>query len=430
MSADLDIALPNSWAWLPIKFATTFLNRGTAPDYIDDGPVRVISQAANQAFGLDWQRTRFHDYDGDPRKLKGYLFPNDIIINSTGTGTLGRVGYFTSGPDELPCVADGHVTVARADRQVAEPRYMYYWLSCTPFYDFIYSSLTVGATNQIELNRERLAGAPIALPPLDEQRRIADFLDAETAGTDLLVDAIGKRLSLLEARRRALLMSVFPDFDCVKNRLGYHLNLVTSGPRGWGDYVGPYGSPFFRSANLRRNGIEPNLETLALVGPPTSAAAEAARSRIRAGDVLIGITGANTAWVSLADQRIDGANVSQHVCLARPGKTIDGRWLAYALSAPQIQELLLGSQYGGTKIQLSLGDIRNLIIPLPSVKDQQIIAARISDGLANISAEQEIRDRQLALLTERRQALITAAVTGQIDVTTARGFVPAGGASV
>jgi type I restriction enzyme S subunit len=423
MSTGLDIALPKSWSWSLLKFSTTFLNRGTAPDYVDDGPVRAISQAANQASGLDWERTRFHDHTGDPQRLKGYLFPGDVLINSTGNGTLGRVGYFMTGPDDIPCVADGHVTVARPDRPIADPRYMYYWLSSTPFQDYIYSALIVGATNQIELNRERLAGAPIPLPPLEEQRRIADFLDAETARIDRIVNAMSKSLDLLQAKRRALLMSVFPDRGYPSVRLGYYLDLVTSGPRGWGDYAGSEGTPFFRSANLRRDKIEPNLETLVLVDPPASAAAEALRSRVRIEDVLIGITGANTGWVSLADQRIAQANVSQHVCLVRAGKMVKGLWLAYALSAPQVQELLLGSQYGGTKTQLSLADIRDLVVPLPPIDEQQRITADLTDGLTAIMGEHALRDRQLAVLAERRQALITAAVTGNIDITTAGGVV-------
>jgi type I restriction enzyme S subunit len=279
----------------------------------------------------------------------------------------------------------------------------------------------------MELSTDALAAVPVMQPPLDEQCRIADFLDAETTQIDRLVGAMSESLNLLQAKRRALLMSIFPDRGCTSIRLGYYLDLVTSGPRGWGEYVGSQGTPFFRSANLRRDRIEPNLEALALADPPASAAAEALRSRVRMDDVLIGITGANTGWVTFADQQITRANVSQHVCLARPGKMVEGRWLAYALSAPQVQELLLGSQYGGTKTQLSLGDIRDLVVPLPSIGEQQRIMADIRDGLAAIAAEHAFRDRQLILLAERRQALITAAVTGQIDVTTARGLAPSGG---
>ena len=95
---------------------------------------------------------------------------------------------------------------------------------------------------------------------------------------------------------------------------------------------------------------------------------------------------------------------------------IDGRWLSYALSASQVQELLLGSQYGGTKTQLSLGDIRDLVVPLPSLDEQRGIVADITDGIKAITAERALRDRQMTLLSERRQALITEAVTGGIAV--------------
>jgi type I restriction enzyme, S subunit len=273
-----------------------------------------------------------------------------------------------------------------------------------------------GAVRTPRINPQDLGDIAVDLPPLDEQRRIADFLDAKTARIDRLVDAMSESLDLLEAKRRALLMSTLPSSDCTSIRLGYYLDLVTSGPRGWGEYVGLQGTPFFRSANLRRDGIEPNLEILALADAPPSAEAEAARSRVRVGDVLIGITGANTGWVSLADQRIAGANVSQHVCLIRPGRMIEGRWLAYALCAPQVQEILLGSQYGGTKTQLSLSDIRDLVVPLSSLDDQQRIMKDINDGIASIMGEHALRERQIALLAERRQALITAAVTGGITV--------------
>jgi type I restriction enzyme, S subunit len=300
-----------------------------------------------------------------------------------------------------------HVVRAGSD---IDPRYLLYIFLSHDFLKVGESEL-YGVAGQKRVPDDLIRDWTIHLPALDQQRRIANFLDAETERLDRLASAISEGSTLLQTRRHAVLMSAFPQ-QSEYVRLGYFLDLVTSGPRGWGDYVGDEGNPFFRSANLRRDSVDPNLEDLALVEPPPSAAAEATRSRVRIGDVLIGITGANTGWVSLASQRIDRANVSQHVCLVRPGKRVEGRWLAYALSAPQVQELLLGSQYGGTKTQLSLGDIRDLVMPIPPVEEQQRIVANISEGLAAITAEHALRQKQLAVLAERRQALITAAVTG------------------
>lgn len=188
MNSVLGISLPDDWNVSSLKRGTTLLNRGTTPDYADNGPVRVVNQLANQPSGLHWESTRFHDFHGDPTRLKGYLLPHDILINSTGTGTLGRIGYFEGSPDAKPCVADTHVTVARAATETIHPRFGYYWMASQPFQEYVYAALVVGATNQIELNRSYLSDAPVPLPPLEEQRRIADFLDAETSRIDRLVE--------------------------------------------------------------------------------------------------------------------------------------------------------------------------------------------------------------------------------------------------
>lgn len=179
MTQGLDgVSLPDSWSWSQLRHVTSVLWRGTAPSYVDDGPVRVVNQASNQPDGIDWSRIRFHDYQGNPRDLKGFLESNDIIVNSTGTGTLGRVGYFRP-VNEGVFIADSHVTVVRSQECELVPRFAYYYLSSDLFQHYMFSALVSGATNQIELSPDRMGSAPVPLPPLSEQRRIADFLDAE-----------------------------------------------------------------------------------------------------------------------------------------------------------------------------------------------------------------------------------------------------------
>ncbi len=380
----------------------------TASEYQPDGYVFLATPNIKPEM-IDFENVNYiseYRYEESPElKLK----PGDVLLAKDGN-TLGITNIVRELP--RPATVNGSIAVLRPFG--VEPRFLRYALASSSIQDMIDAIKGgMGVPHLFQWDIKRL---PLNLPPLADQRRIADFLDVETARIDGLVRAISESSNLLEAKRRALLMSAFPDHGCTAARLGYYLDLVTSGPRGWGDYVGTQGTPFFRSANLRRDEIEPNLEDLALVDPPQSTSAEAARSRVRIGDVLIGITGANTGWVSLADQRIAQANVSQHVCLVRPGNMIDGRWLAYALSAPQVQELLLGSQYGGTKTQLSLGDIRNLVVSLPSLDEQRGIVAAITDGIKAIIAERALRDRQMTLLSERRQTLITATFTGGIAV--------------
>lgn len=417
MNSGLDIALPKSWTWSPLKFATTFLNRGTAPVYVDVGPVRAISQAANQLTGLDWARTRFHDHNGDPKRLKGYLLPGDVLINSTGTGTLGRVGYFTKGPDSLPCVADGHVTVARAYQQLADSRYLYHWLSCRPFYDYIYSALIVGATNQIELNRERLAEAPIALPPLDEQRRIADFLDIETERLDRVRRCRLVQVQLLTERFRRSIELLFDRQDSANCRIKDRL---LSRPR-YGVLVPEFvddGVPFVRVNDL----IDLSDKIADLRRIPDSLSQQYSTTVVRQRDVLVSVVGTLGRSV-VAPPDLVGANVNRAIAVLRvqPGVSPDllSAWMGTSMFETQS---LLATASDSAQRTLGMEDLANFAISWPADGEAQ---GRASVALAAIQAEfsnlRAALDRQLALTHERSQALITAAVTGQIDVATARG---------
>ena len=419
MSTGLDITLPKSWYWSPLKFATTFLNRGFAPEYVDEGPVRAISQAANQLSGLDWGRTRFSAYAGNPRRLKAYLLSGDTLINSTGNGTLGRVGYFTAGPDDIACAADGHITVARAYRSVVEPRYMYYWLSSNLFYNYIYSALVVGATNQIELNREALAGAPIALPPLVEQRRIADFLDVETARIDQLTGLQQSVLEKIRQRDRAVRDNLV---DELVEKAG-ELPLRRYSPRieqgsspscenhprelsEWGvlKLSAVKKGKFFSSENKQLPGdIEPLIEY-----------------EVRDGDLLV--TRANTpelvgdvAVVSGAGRRLLLPDLIYRVGLDR---RIAADFVAQVFLSTRVRSMIQATARGSSQSMVKLRgeDIREWPVPRADAVQQARLVAAIDDQLQSSDKLRTAINRQLALLAERRQALITAAVTGGITV--------------
>lgn len=436
MSAGFDIALPKSWSWSPLKFASTFLSRGTAPEYVDEGPVRAISQAANQATGLDWERTRFHSYSGDPRKLKGYLLPNDVLINSTGTGTLGRVGYFTADPDDLPCIADGHVTVARADRHIAEPRYMYYWLSSMPFQNYIYSALIVGATNQIELNRERLAGSPIALPPLDEQRRIANFLDAETARIDRLTELRASQLKSVGARMQNYLDQVA---DALGNRCGMVRvrHVLQKIEQGWSpqceDRLTAAGEWGVVKSGCVNGGVFDATQHKTL---PTTTDPEL-RYRLRAGDLLMSRASGSVDLIGsigvLPDDLPSNLLLCDKIYRLRMDHTrMMPHFVALMLSTHRVREQIkLGiSGADGMANNLPTATVTNLSLPDVPLVEQSRIVKNLQDRQCAVQDAQQLLESQLTLLAERRRALITAAVTGQIEATTVRRLSPSGGTSV
>ncbi|MFE8005099.1 restriction endonuclease subunit S [Streptomyces sp. NPDC057418] len=421
MSSVLGVPLPAAWSVAPLKHVSSRLNRGSAPNYVDEGPVRAISQATNQAGGLDWSRTRFHNFSGDPTRLKGYLRPDDVLINSTGTGTLGRIGYFSKSPDGLPCMADSHVTVARAKPDELDARFSYYWLGSRPFQEYVYAALVVGATNQIELNRDRLGDAPIPLPPLKEQRRIADFLDAETARIDRMAAKRSRMQGLLQLKRERFIESTLGLERESKHHslvpLKYLVADVTVGivitPAKW--YVESGGTPALRGTNVKPGSIDAS----ELVHISAAGDTENAKSRLKTGDVVVVRTGqAGAAAVVPSD--LDGSNCIDLI-IVRPGMRVDPEYLEYVLNSDYSRARVSEHSVGSIQAHFNVGAMKEIPIPSLPVSEQKQIVTRLRTEVGSLDLLKQKLARQNTLLAERRQALITAAVTGQFDVSTASG---------
>lgn len=279
----------------------------------------------------------------------------------------------------------------------------------------------------------------IPCPPLPEQTTIARFLDHETAKIDALIAEQQRLIELLKEKRQAVIShavtkglnpnapmkdsgvawlgDVPEHWDVVSSKFLYEF--VTSGSRGWADFYADEGDLFFRIANLTRDTIEPKMESIQFVNAPSGAEGE--RSKIRKGDLLISIT-ADLGSVCVADDQITGGYVSQHVALTRPNSKVKcSRWFAYAILSNASKEQLIGYGYGGTKVQLSLEDIKSICMVLPSESDQLAISEYLDAFIHNVNCLMTEAEHTVSLLKERRSALISAAVTGKIDV---RGWQP------
>ncbi|MEV8312757.1 restriction endonuclease subunit S [Streptomyces sp. NPDC059900] len=390
--------------------------------------MRAISQAANQADGIDWSRTRFHDFDGDVTKLKGYLQPEDVIINSTGTGTLGRVGYFSGAPDGIPCMADSHVTIARTKHDELHPRFAYYWLGSRPFQEYVYAALAVGATNQIELNRESLGDAPVPAPPLDEQRRIAGFLDEETARMNRLGSTLARFDEDVQERERAALAQMLhPGAQDAADSLpdGWnwtplmHLTdqfrqimygIVLPGPNV------ADGVPIIKGGDVAANRLSPH----ALNRTTRDIESRYARSRVKGGDLVIAIRG-SVGEIAVVPEELTGANLTQDAARISVAAGVSADWLRLVLESPAVVHQIQQRVTGATIKGINIWDLKRVLVPTPSLAEQHSLAGSVSRSLGTHEALRSRVARHSALLTERRQALITAAVTGQIDVSTASG---------
>jgi len=339
--------------------------------------------------------TRFREGDILVPKITPTFQANRSMI---ARGLLGGVG---AGTTELHVVRPSGVV---------DPRYLLYSLSSRPFLKDGEGAM-YGVAGQKRVPEEFLRDWPVLLPGIDQQRAIADYLDAETARIDQLVEARLRLVELIEDRRSVQISNLLEAGQPTTVRRV--IRLCTSGPRGWGDLVTGSGYKFIRSANLSPSSIAIDEDGMAFVQPAPSP--EADRSRVRMGDILVGITGANTGRVGLVGAATDGAYVSQHVAILRPDGVIP-ELLAYAIASDRGQRALLRSQYGGTKTQLGLDDLRELEIHVPGVAEQRRIVVELDRLEAATLQVIDAMARMISMLQERRQALITAAVTGQLEI--------------
>lgn len=292
-----------------------------------------------------------------------------------------------------------------------EPRFLHYYMRSRLALDQ-YRALARGVTTfDRSVTREDLDEMPVPVPPRIVQRTIADYLDAETTRIDALIVRKQRLISLLDERRRGTVDEAVAAGDEVPVRR--LVSRLTSGPRGWAEYVSDAGdTSFIRITNIRRDDVELDRSDLVRVVSPQNA--EAVRTMVRENDVLVSIT-ADIGSVAIARVEDAGAAVSQHVALMTP-EGCDPMWLAHSISSSFVRSQLEAGQYGGTKTQLSLGDVAAVKIRLAGVKEQERRLESLKGDLASLGGARRALRRQLDLLREHRQALITAAVTGELDV--------------
>lgn len=234
------------------------------------------------------------------------------------------------------------------------------------------SMVAFATARSVGINLPRLSPAvletfPVPLPPLPEQQRIAAILDQ--------VDALRAKRRMAHAQLEALRDSVVDqDLSRFESResLGDHLVFVTSGSRGWAKYYSERGSRFIRSQDVLLGSVD-NSDP-AFVSPPSNS--ETKRTAIRPGDLLITITG-TVGRVAAAPAELDGAFISQHVAIARPGATLRSRFAESYLCSREGQVQLERAQYGQTKPGLNLTQIRAFMLPVPDLAAQDALVCRL-----------------------------------------------------
>ena len=179
---EIPFEIPSNWAWVRLDDICSFIHRGKSPKYSPIKKYPVVAQKCNQWDGFSIEKAKFID----PQSISSYneeyyLQDRDLMWNSTGLGTLGRMAiYYTIlNPYEL-AVADSHVTVIRPYKAYIVSEYLYYYFASNTVQSVI-EDKSDGSTKQKELATKTVKAYLVPIPPFAEQQRIVQKIKSVTS---------------------------------------------------------------------------------------------------------------------------------------------------------------------------------------------------------------------------------------------------------
>lgn len=272
----------------------------------------------------------------------------------------------------------------------------------------------VRSNTQANLNAGQVGDVWFQRPPLDEQRAIAGFLDRETARVDTLIKEQQRLIEMLRERRVATVAEALEGYDRVHlRRLVDRERPMTYGILQAGEPVDG-GVPYIGPSDIKGEGTSPERDAVRTTAPEIAGAYR--RSVLASGDVVVSI-GPAYGKVAVVSDGLAGANLTQDtVRVALLRELADTRFVVWALLSRQTADYWDYQIMGATFRRLNLGTLARTPIPLAPLDEQRRIANYLDEQTGKIDALIAETERFIELSKERRSALITAAVTGQIDV--------------
>ncbi|MEJ5914496.1 restriction endonuclease subunit S [Pseudokineococcus sp. 1T1Z-3] len=293
-------------------------------------------------------------------------------------------------------------------------RFLTYWCQSKPYWDQLATGAVRSTIENFSAGRYRSMMVP--QPAITQQQRIVDYLDRETAQIDAL---IGKQERLIETLRERRVVKLSEVIDRGGHAAWKLRRLVDPArPMSYGILQAgepqTEGVPYIGPSDMPGEGAAPQVHTLRRTTPEI--AAQYQRSVLSDRDVVVSI-GPAFGKVAVLTSAHTGANLTQDtVRVACRTERLVPEYLVHVLGSLQVKHFWRRQIAGATFVRLNLGTLATTPIPLPDVAKQRRLIAEIDDHTARTDDLIAKADSFIALARERRAALITAAVTGQIDV--------------
>jgi Restriction endonuclease S subunits len=423
--------IPGHWRLQRIKSSIESVINGVwGEEPANDGNDTICVRVADfnrTTYGVEMDNPTFRKIDRKDLKNR-CLRPGDLLIEkSGGSGDLNPVGFVVRYTDNQPAVCSNFIARIRL-KPCADSNYFKYLFAAA--YNTGINKKSIKQTTGIQnLDTESYFSEKVPFPPLEDQKVIAAFLDQQTAKLDQLVEKKQRLIHLLQEKRQALIT------QAVTKGLDPNVPMKDSGIKWLGEVPAHWRIEklkyhvYLNPETLSEN-TDPEQELLYIeIGNVSSYgeisdatyylfknAPSRARRKVRSEDVIISTVRTYLKAITYIKDAPENLVVSTGFAVLRAKDQLLNSFLGkYVRNEGFINEIVARS-VGVSYPAINASELIELWVVIPPIEEQRAIVDWLNSRLSNIDKIITNIEKQIATIQEYRQALITAAVTGQIDV--------------
>lgn len=423
--------IPSHWGCGRLKFSATS-QASNVDKHTKDGELPVLLCNYVDVYKRDFITgdTAFMSATATEAEIAKFtLKKGDILItkDSESWDDIAVPALVTEPLDGVLC--GYHLSIIRAHPDTFHPGYLFRLL-CSDIMNYQFKVAANGVT-RFGLPGAAVDNALLVRPPVEEQTRISDFLDRETARIDALIEKKRRLLELLEEKRLAVIThTVTKGLDPSAPMKDSGIAWLAEIPKHWQvkrlKFISPFQSvgvvvnpssywddvgeiPFLYGNNVREYEIDAT--TSRKISKEANASLH--KSRLDAGDLVVVRVGA-PGVAAVVPKVLDGANCAS-MMFVRRGE-FDSSWLCHLFNSRVGRFQVELVQYGAAQKQFNIDHAVDFAFPCPPRDEQTAIANHLDELQSAIALARSSLARSIELLEEERAVLITSAVTGKIDV--------------
>ena len=186
-----------------VKNVSVYFSRGKTPNYVEKSNIKVISQACIYWDEFEYEKAKYQDENKALKSLEKMIENGDVLITSTGTGTLGRCNVYYG--EEHKYMADSHVSILRLNYKEVNPIFFKYYFMQEKVQKELYAECVNGSTNQIELSKDRFLNFRILIPEITLQNQFSEIvkqIDKQKFESMIQLKMMEKIYNIINDRRR------------------------------------------------------------------------------------------------------------------------------------------------------------------------------------------------------------------------------------